>query len=153
MYVTDLSPAVTIDDIRTEFGNHEHLVEEDTVLIRRAQVSIQVNDLRCAEMRKMIFGSHSTTLPYDGSEGRQTGPIVAIFPSSAMKPPQSLRDLVLVTFSKYGSCQVEVPYLHLGYWKRSSIVTFLGQAMAVELAVLDAIQNVIHILRYRVICN
>ncbi len=157
LYVTDLSPEVTINDIRAEFENHGDLVEEDTVLIRRAHVSIQVSDLRRAEMCKMVL-DHTplkgrTTLSYDGSEGRQKGRIVVMFPSSATKPPQSLRELVLGTFSKYGSCQVEVPYLRSGYWKRCAIVTFLGEGMALELAAIDAIQNVTHVSQYRVMCN
>lgn len=157
LYITDLSPEVALDDITTKFEKYGELVEEDTTLVRRAHVSVRFNNPRTAEIAKMLLDNTAlkgnVAVAYGSEDARQNGKIVVMFPSFATKPPQSLRDLVLATFSKYGSCKVDVPYSRSGYWKRCAMVDFLGESTAVELACIDAMQNVTHVSQYRVMCN
>ena len=111
MYVPELSPEVTTEDIRAQFENHGDLVEEVSVLIRRAHVSTQVNDLRCAEMCKMILDQTPlkgcATISYDGSEVRQKGRIVVMFPYQRRRRLNLYTILFLLPFPSIGAVKLK----------------------------------------------
>lgn len=153
LYVTDLSSQVTIEQLREVFSKHGNLVEEDTIIVRRSNLSLKFNDMHQAIMTKVILDKsgvgHNVTI----SDENCVPQVAVMFPSTVTRPPNSLYDLLVGVFSKYGSCTVEIPRLRGGKWRNFALIKFIGDISSARFAAVEAIQNVTHISQVRVYCD
>lgn len=156
LYVTDLAPEVEMPELREAFGKFGELVDEDTVIVRRSYAFIRFKDRLSAERAKRTLDKTDLkgkiTLRYADAEQHKAC-ISVQFHSSVPKPPHSLRDLLLNTFSKYGNCSVEIPRQRNGMWRKAAFVTFHGDNISATLAATLALQNVRFVSTVPVMCQ
>lgn len=156
LYVSDLSANVSLEDIKTLFGKFGNLVEEDIVIIRRSYAFIRYKNRGAAEKAKRTLDKTNLKgrISVRYAEAEPLKACVAVqFHSSVPRPPNSLRDLLSVTFSKYGNCSVEIPRLANGMWRKVAFVTFHGDPIAANLAALEAVQSIRFVSSLPVCCQ
>lgn len=156
LYVSDLSSNVSMEDMRGLFGRFGALVDEDTVIIRRSYAFIRYKNRGAAEKAKRTLDKTELKgkISVRYAEAEPLKACVAVqFHSSVPRPPNSLRDLLSATFSKYGNCAVEIPRLHNGLWRKVAFVTFHGEPISAHLAALEAVQSVRFVSSLPVCCQ
>lgn len=156
LYVTDLAPSVEMSELTDLFGKFGELVDEDTVIVRRSYAFIRFKDRLSAERAKRTLDKTDlqgkVTIRYADAEQHKAC-ISVQFHSSVPKPPHSLRELLLNTFSKYGNCSVEIPRQRNGMWRKAAFVTFHGHPVSATLAATLALQNVRFVSTVPVMCQ
>lgn len=156
LYISELSGTVDIGDVRTLFGKFGPLVEEDTQVIRRAYAFVRFKNREDAEKAKRTLDKTDLKgrISVRYAEAEPLKACVAVqFHSSVPRPPNSLRDLLLATFGKYGNCSVEIPRFHNGMWRKVAFVTFHGEPFAANVAALEAVQSVRFVSSLPVCCQ
>lgn len=156
LYVSDLAPDVTMEDLKKTFGKFGALVDEDTVIVRRSYAFIRYKNRTAAEKAKRTLDKTELKghISVRYAEAEPLKAVVAVqFHSSVPRPPNSLRDLLLSTFSKHGNCTVEIPRLTTGAWRRVAFVTFHGDPIAANTAALEAVQSVRFVSSFPVCCQ
>lgn len=156
LYITDLAPDVSMDDLQALFGRFGNLVEEDTVIVRRSYAFIRYKNRLSAERAKRTLDKTELngriTVRY--AEAEPLKACVAVqFHSSVPRPPNSLRELLLATFSKFGNCSIEVPRLRNGMWRKVAFITFHGEPISAALAATEAVQSVRFVSTVPVCCQ
>jgi RNA recognition motif-containing protein len=156
IYVSDLSPETTMSELSDVFGRHGSIIEEDTVIVRRSYAFIRFRSRSSAENAKRSLDKSNLrgriTVRYAEAEPIKSC-VQVQFHSSVSRPPGSLKDLLRATFSKYGSCSVEVPRLSNGMWRKTAFVTFHGPQFDAALAATEAIQHVKYVSTIPVLCQ
>eukprot|EP00178_Gracilaria_changii_P027254 TRINITY_DN853_c0_g1_i1.p1 TRINITY_DN853_c0_g1~~TRINITY_DN853_c0_g1_i1.p1 ORF type:complete len:925 (+),score=147.07 TRINITY_DN853_c0_g1_i1:6813-9587(+) len=156
LYVSDLSPNVSMSELKDMFSTFGSLVEEDTVIIRRSYAFVRYKNRSAAEKAKRTLDKTDLKgrLSVRYAEAEPLKACVAVqFHSSVPRPPNSLRDLLTATFSKHGNCSVEIPRLTNGMWRKVAFVTFHGDPMAANLAALEAVQSIRFVSSLPVCCQ
>ncbi|KAI0559621.1 Clavesin-1 [Gracilaria domingensis] len=156
LYVSDLSPNVSMSELKDLFGRFGSLVEEDTVIIRRSYAFVRYKNRNAAEKAKRTLDKTDLKgrLSVRYAEAEPLKACVAVqFHSSVPRPPNSLRDLLTATFSKHGNCSVEIPRLTNGMWRKVAFVTFHGDPMAANAAALEAVQSIRFVSSLPVCCQ
>ncbi|CAN8065725.1 unnamed protein product [Agarophyton chilense] len=156
LYVSDLSPNVSMSELKDLFGRFGSLVDEDTVIIRRSYAFVRYKNRNAAEKAKRTLDKTDLKgrLSVRYAEAEPLKACVAVqFHSSVPRPPNSLRDLLTATFSKHGNCSVEIPRLSNGMWRKVAFVTFHGDPMAANLAALEAVQSIRFVSSLPVCCQ
>lgn len=156
LYITDLSPDVGMGELQGLFGKFGDLVEEDTVIVRRSYAFVRYRDRLSAERAKRTLDKTDLrgriTVRYAEAEPLKAC-ISVQFHSSVPRPPGSLRELLVATFSKYGNCSVEIPRLRNGMWRKVAFVTFHGEPISATLAATEAVQSVRFVSTVPVCCQ
>lgn len=156
LYVSDLSSGVSMDDLKTVFGKFGNLVDEDTVIVRRSYAFIRYKNRGAAEKAKRTLDKTELKgkISVRYAEAEPLKACVAVqFHSSVPRPPNSLRDLLLTTFSKHGNCSVEIPRMQNGTWRKVAFVTFHGEPITAHLAALEAVQSIRFVSSLPVCCQ
>lgn len=156
LYVSDLSPNVSMDELKNLFGNFGSLVDEDTVIVRRSYAFVRYKNRNAAEKAKRTLDKTDLKgrLSVRYAEAEPLKACVAVqFHSSVPRPPNSLRDLLTATFSKHGNCTVQIPRLGNGMWRKVAFVTFHGEPIAANMAALEAVQSVRFVSSLPVCCQ
>lgn len=156
LYISELSGTVDMGDVRTLFGKFGPLVEEDTQVIRRSYAFVRFKNREDAEKAKRTLDKTDLKgrISVRYAEAEPLKACVAVqFHSSVPRPPNSLRDLLLATFGKYGNCSVEIPRFHNGMWRKVAFVTFHGEPFAANVAALEAVQSVRFVSSLPVCCQ
>lgn len=156
LYISDLSPNVTMSELKEAFGKFGSLVEEDTVIVKRTYAFVRYKNRNAAEKAKRTLDKTDLKgrLSVRYAEAEPLKACVAVqFHSSVPRPPNSLRDLLTATFSKHGNCSVEIPRLANGMWRKVAFVTFHGDPMAANLAALEAVQSIRFVSSLPVCCQ
>lgn len=156
LYVSDLSPDVSANELKNAFDKFGSLVEEDTVIIRRSYAIVRYKNRAAAEKAKRTLDKTDLKgrLSVRYAEAEPLKACVAVqFHSSVPRPPNSLRDLLSATFSKYGNCSVEIPRLQNGMWRKVAFVTFHGEPIAANLAALETVQSIRFVSSLPVCCQ
>lgn len=156
LYVSDIAPNVTMDELKNLFGKFGGLVEEDTVIVRRSYAFIRYKNRGAAERAKRTLDKTDLKgrISVRYAEAEPLKACVAVqFHSSVPRPPNSLRDLLLATFSKHGNCSVEIPRLQNGMWRKVAFVTYHGEPIAANLAALEAVQSIRFVSSLPVCCQ
>lgn len=156
LYISDLNPNVTMSELKAVFGKFGSLVEEDTVIVKRTYAFVRYKNRTAAEKAKRTLDKTDLRgrLSVRYAEAEPLKACVAVqFHSSVPRPPNSLRDLLIATFSKHGNCSVEIPRLTNGLWRKVAFVTFHGEPMAANLAALEAVQTVRFVSSLPVCCQ
>lgn len=156
VYVTDLAPEVEMSELTRLFSRFGPIVEEDTVIVRRSYAFVRFKDRTSAELAKRTLDKTDfhgrMTVRYAEAEPLKAC-ISVQFHSSYPHPPGTIRELLVTTFSKYGNCQVEIPHLRNGNWRKVAFVTFLGEPVAATLAATEAVQSVRFVSTVPVCCQ
>lgn len=156
LYVSDLAPDVTLDEVKNLFSKFGSLVEEDSVIVRRSYAFIRYKNRAAAEKAKRTLDKTDLKgrLSVRYAEAESLKACVAVqFHSSVPRPPNSLRDLLSATFSKHGNCSIEIPRLQNGMWRKVAFVTFHGDPIAANLAALEAVQSIRFVSSLPVCCQ
>lgn len=156
LYVSDLAPSVSMDELKSLFGKFGSLVEEDTVIVRRSYAFVRYKNRGAAERAKRTLDKTDLKgrLSVRYAEAEPLKACVAVqFHSSVPRPPNSLRDLLSATFSKHGNCSVEIPRLQNGMWRKVAFVTYHGDPIAANLAALEAVQSIRFVSSLPVCCQ
>lgn len=157
LYVSDLPGNTSMNDVRDIFDKFGALVEEDTLIIKRSYAFVRYKNRGSAEKAKRTLDKTDALngkISVRYAEAEPLKACVAVqFHSSVPRPPNSLKDLVLATFSKYGNCSVEIPRFLNGMWRKVAFVTFHGEPISAHLAALEAVQSVRFVSSLPVCCQ
>lgn len=156
LYVSDLAPDISLEELKILFSKFGSLVDEDTVIVRRSYAFIRYRNRGAAEKAKRTLDKTDLKgkLSVRYAEAEPLKACVAVqFHSSVPRPPNSLRDLLSATFSKHGNCSVEIPRLQNGMWRKVAFVTYHGEPLAANLAALEAVQSVRFVSSLPVCCQ
>lgn len=156
LYVADIDPKTDLPELLAKFGQYGDIIEEDTIIVRRAYAFVRYKDRVSAERAKRSLDRTDMrgriTVRYAEAEPIRT--VVEVqFHSSTCRPPCSLRELMQSLFSKYGACSVEIPRWRNGFWRRVAFVHFHGNPLSAAAAAVEAVQNVKFVSTFPVLCQ
>jgi hypothetical protein len=156
LYVTELNPSVSLQDLKEAFGAFGELVEDDTTIIHRSYAFVRFYNRQSAERAKRSLDKTDLngriTVRYGETEYNKT--IVHVqFCRSLTRPLPIIQELLKSSFSKYGRCSVEIPLLRNGTWRQVAFVHYNGEPFAAALAATLAIQNIKFVSDFPVSCQ
>ncbi len=127
------------------FADIGDIIEEDTVIVRRSYAFIRFKDRHSAERAKRMLDMTDVqgSITVRDAEMEQAKARISVqFQCSCPNAPGKIREQLNATFSKYGSCSIEIPGLRNKQWRKLAFVTFHGEPISANLAASEAVRSV-----------